>query len=63
MSWDYSVTTSNDWKYEATTSNDWYYIVAEGDAAVGTTGGKPIVTKASRKYIVTKDGRYIKTKG
>lgn len=62
MSWDYSLTTTNDWVYTLTTSNDWVYLVAEGEAAEGTTGDRLIVTKPAGKYIVTKDGRYIKTK-
>ena len=62
MSWKHVVTTTNDWAYEVTTTNDWAYEVAEGEAVEGTTGDKFLVTKGDRKKIVTKDGRYIKTK-
>ncbi len=55
MSWNYLVTTTNDWSHEVTTTNDWNYEVTE---AVPTL----LITKSSRKYIVTKDGRSIKTK-
>lgn len=62
MSWTYEIAAVEDYTYVVSAYNPWTYVVAEGTPAPGTSGDKQIVTKASRKYITTKDGRTIKTR-